>query len=207
MKIIKPSYEIKLLADPVAMMKHIEWAGRVCYQSDHKITEDSYIEFIEGLIKRGHTSVLEHVSISVSIICDRGVTHELVRHRLASYSQESTRYCNYDGERFGAEITVIDPCFWEDKESPNYLNWRASCESSEEFYFRLLHNNATPQEARDVLPQSLKTQIIITADFAEWRHILKLRRDLAAHPQMREIMIPLGDELKELFPPVFGDID
>lgn len=207
MKIIKPSYDIRLTTSPVDMMKHIEAAGRVCYKSEDKITDDSYIKFIENLVKRGHESVLEHAAITVSIICDRGVSHELVRHRMASFSQESTRYCNYDNDRFGNEITVVDPCFWEDKDSPNYLNWRAACETAENFYFKLLHNGATPQEARTVLPNSLKTEIIVTANFREWRHILKLRRDLAAHPQMREIMIPLGDELKKLFPPIFNDID
>ena len=207
MKIVKPSYNIRLTSDPKDMMKNIESAGRICYKSENKITDDSYVDFIKGLIERGHESVLEHSSITVSIVCDRGVSHELVRHRLASFSQESTRYCNYSNDKFGNEITVIDPCYWEDKECPGYLHWRAACESAEHFYFKILHSGGTAQEARAVLPNSLKTEIFITANFREWRHILKLRRDLAAHPQMREIMIPLGDELKELFPPIFSDID
>ena len=207
MNSIKPSIEIIDMKDYDSMVKKIEKIGRVCYKSEGSITDDSAERFITNILKRGHESVIEHESITVRMICDRGITHEIVRHRIASYSQESTRYCNYSNDKFGNEITVIDPCYWEDKECPGYLHWKAACETAEHFYFKILHSGGTAQEARAVLPNSLKTEIFITANFREWRHILKLRRDLAAHPQMREIMIPLGDELKELFPPIFSDID
>lgn len=206
MKIIKPYHEIMTPIDGVQILKHIENCGRICYKSEHKITEDSYLTFAKNIVKRGHEAVIEHCSISVKFICDRGVSHEIVRHRVASYCQESTRYCNYSKEDFQSEITVIDPVFLE-KGTRGYALWEANCQVAEHTYFELLNWGCSPQEARAVLPNSLKTEIVMTANLRERRHFLKLRTSKAAHPQIREIAIPLLKELKERIPVIFDDIE
>lgn len=208
MKIIEPSVIFLTPMNEeagIAVMKRIEAIGRTCYKSENKISSDSYKKFITNLIARGHESVLEHCYISVKFICDRGVTHEIVRHRLAAYSQESTRYCNYSDNKFGNEITVINPRFWE-KESANYYVWCNSCQVAENAYFQLLQNGATPQEARSVLPNSLKTEIVMTADIREWRHFFRLRCSKAAHPQMREVAKMALMVFYEVMPELFEDI-
>lgn len=205
MKIIKAGYKIMDAITGVVILHKIEKCGRVCYKSEDKITSDSAIKFVKDIIARGHESVLEHFSFSVRFICDRGVSHEIVRHRLASYSQESTRYCNYSKDGFGNEITVIEPLFAEQGGAVSRA-WKFACEDIEKAYFNLLGMGCTAQEARSVLPNSLKTEIIMTANLREWRHFLKLRTSAAAHPQMREITIPLLAELKTLIPVVFDDI-
>lgn len=187
------------------ILKSIERAGRVCYKSEDKITDDSCINFVRNIIARGHEAVLEHESITVKFIVDRGVSHEIVRHRLASYCQESTRYCNYSKEGFGNEITVIEPCFLE-KGSPCYTIWKQACEYSEKTYFDLLLSGCVPQEARSVLPNSLKTEVVMTANLREWRHFLTLRCATAAHPQMREVAIKLLHQLMTQVPVIFDDI-
>ena len=206
MRIIAPSHEILTPIDGVQILKHIESCGRICYKSEHKITDDSYLSFVKNIVKRGHEAVLEHFSVSVKFICDRGVSHEIVRHRLASYCQESTRYCNYSNDDFGSEITVIKPPFLK-VGTDGYELWRDSMLMAERFYFDLLEWGCTPQEARSVLPNSLKTEIVMTADLREWRHFLKLRTSQAAHPQIREVAIPLLIELKSLIPVIFDDIE
>ena len=160
MKIIKPSYEIMTPINRDELLKSIEIAGRTCYRSSDKITEDSASKFVRMLIKNGHEAMIEHNSISVKFICDRGVSHELVRHRIASFAQESTRYCNYSQDKFGNEITVIKPFFFDDVNS--YVTWQEACLFSEEQYFNLLKLGRSPQEARSVLPNSLKTEIVVT---------------------------------------------
>jgi len=209
MKIIDPSFAILTPLDPKgrwAILSAIESAGRTCYKSEDKIAEESASRFVRDIIQvKHHESVIEHVSISVRFICDRGVSHELVRHRLASFSQESTRYCNYSKGKFGGEITVIRPSFWTD-DSKQFRAWRKACQFSEEQYIRLINAGSTPQEARSVLPNSLKTEIVVTANLREWRHIFKLRTAKAAHPQMREVMIPLLIVLRIALPEIFGDI-
>jgi thymidylate synthase (FAD) len=297
-------------------MKHIESCGRVCYKSEHKITTDSYIKFIQNIIKRGHESVLEHGNIilrcnkatttwfgamrtiiahrlnlevyirsteyavsanirawrdffkavkeinpeglvhfyplmrkydilfgdilseidpdikpykggifwieitmddlnenerlthhceTVRFITDRGISHEIVRHRPASFSQESTRYCNYSKDDFCGEITVIKPCFLSEH-TQAWWGWYDGCKRAEDAYFNLLDIGLTPQEARSVLPTSLKTEVVMTTNLREWRHFLKLRTASSAHPQIREIAIPLLAELKQRIPVVFDDI-
>lgn len=205
MKIIKPGFEILTDLSPAAVLKHIELCGRTCYKSEVKITEESYLTFVKDIIKRGHEAVLEHFNITVKIICDRGVSHEIVRHRLASYCQESTRYCNYAKDNFDSEIAVIEPLFL----TPNtfaYNKWKNTCITAERAYFDLLNWGCSPQEARAVLPNSLKTEVVMTANLREWRHFFKLRCAAAAHPQMREIAIPLCKELQKKLPVVFDDI-
>ena len=205
MKIINANVEFITPVDRAAILKRLEQCGRVCYKSEAKITDTSAPAFVAGIIKRGHEAVLEHCSFTVKFICDRGVSHELVRHRLASYCQESTRYCNYSKEGFGSEITVIEPCFWEPFSRP-WVIWRDGCEVAEESYFLLLEQGATPQEARSVLPNSLKTEVVMTANIREWRHFLKLRCSPAAHPQMREVALILLEKVHDLIPVCFDDI-
>jgi len=219
MILIKPSYEIMTQIDRVAILKKIELCGRVCYKSEEKITEDSAIKFVENIKGRKHFSVLEHEIITIKFICDRGVSHELVRHRIASFRQESTRYCNYSKDKFGNQLTFIIPewCFLvsgkyiKNIEQPAYdmriddsqKLWVDSMYKSEEYYLELLKLGWTPQQARSVLPNSIKTEIVITANLREWQHIFSLRCDYAAHPQMRELMLPLQKELQEKLPEIF----
>jgi len=169
------------------MLKAIERAGRTCYKSEGKITDLSAPEFVRRLIKNNHDAMLEHApSISIRFICDRGVSHEIVRHRLFSFAQESTRYCNYGESKFSHELTFIKPCFWEE-ESVQYQSWHSAMKSAESSYFELLdEHSATPEQARSVLPSSLKTELLVTGNVREWRHFFKLRTDKAAHPQMRQ---------------------
>lgn len=205
MKIINASYKIETPIDGAEMLKRIEQAGRTCYKSEDRITDESAKSFVRKLIERGHESVLEHESITVRFVCDRGVSHEIVRHRLASYSQESTRYCNYSGDRFGSGLTVIKPCFLTEKTGA-YTSWITAMFVAEKEYFAMLNWGCTPQEARSVLPNSIKTEVVMTANLREWRHFLKLRTAKAAHPQMRELTVPLLKELQERIPVVFDDI-
>lgn len=206
MRIIEPSITVETSVTQEEILKHIEKAGRVCYKSEGNIKDGSAEKFIKGILDRGHESVIEHFSLTVRIVCDRGVTHEIVRHRLASYSQESTRYCNYSGDRFGNEITVIKPCFWKE-DSKEFANWKSAMLFAQECYFRLIDCGSKPQEARSVLPNSLKTEIVMTANLREWRYFLKLRTSKAAHPQMREVACMILDEFKSRYPVIFGDIN
>lgn len=216
MKLIRPSFEIMEVMgiqysdqDPLIL---IEKAGRTCYKSEDKITTGSAAKFVKARIG-GHESVIEHSAMTVRFICDRGVTHELVRHRLCSFSQESTRYCNYEGG-----VTFILPP-WCKMSPGEYKNgywprsidmaeniWADAMTMAENQYINLLSTGWSPQQARSVLPNSTKTEIVVTANFREWRHIFKLRCNKAAHPQMRELMIPLHQKCKELIPIIFDDI-
>lgn len=214
MKIIKPKYEIltNITGDE---LKLIELAGRTCYKSEDNITDESARRFVKNIVSRGHEAMLEHSILSVKFICDRGISHELVRHRLASFAQESTRYCNYSKDKFGNELTFIEPFFFCQKGVRNrdnnmlYNIWLDECKSAEKAYLKMLELGATPQEARSILPNSIKTEIIVTMNYREWRHFFKLRAARftgPAHPQMEEITIPLLDEVKKLIPVVFDDI-
>jgi thymidylate synthase (FAD) len=205
MRIIEADYEILDKIDGEQMIKSIENKGRVCYKSEDRITEDSARVFIGNILKSGHESVIEHEKISVRIICDRGVSHEIVRHRIASYSQESTRYCNYNKDKFGNELTFIKPLFWEE-DSEQYKLWEEAMKMIENTYMKLIETGAKPQEARSILPNSLKTEIVVTMNLREWRHFFKLRTSEKAHPQMREIACPMLDEFKRLVPVVFDDL-
>lgn len=205
MKIINADVEFITPIDGAAILKRLEQCGRVCYKSEAKITKTSAERFISNIIGRGHEAVLEHCSFTVKFICDRGVSHEIVRHRLASYCQESTRYCNYSKEGFGEEITVIKPCFWDETDL-KYAAWANLCSKAEDAYIDLIRSGATPQEARSVLPNSLKTEVIMTANIREWRHFLKLRCSKAAHPQMREVALILLEKVYDLIPVCFDDI-
>lgn len=204
MKVIRPFFEI-MTSNTTEILKNIELAGRVCYKSEGLITENSAESFIRRTIKSGHESVIEHETITVKITCDRGVTHEIVRHRIASYSQESTRYCNYSKNKFGNELTFIKPLFWSE-DSQEYEIWKNQMQVIENAYLKLIQLGATPEQARSILPNSLKTEIVVTMNLREWRHFFKLRTSKRAHPQMREISIPLLRKMQDLLPPIFDDI-
>ena len=208
MKIVDASYVIRtpISEGGLSELQNLEEVARVCYKSEDHITEDgkSARALIRALIKSGHEAMLEHGIISVKFTVDRGVSHEIVRHRLASFAQESTRYCNYSSDKFGNEITFIKPFFFED--CAKFDEWKAEMEQAEHAYFKLLEMGAKPEQARSVLPNSLKTEIVMTANYREWRHFLLLRADETAHPQMREVAIPLLNELHNRIPVIFDDI-
>ncbi|HEB41933.1 MAG TPA: FAD-dependent thymidylate synthase [Candidatus Dependentiae bacterium] len=214
MILVKPSYKIEGIYGDAEV---IEKAGRVCYKTEDKMTHESSDKFLRKIIGSGHHSVLEHSAMSVRFICDRGVTHELVRHRLCAFSQESTRYCNYKG---GVTFVIppwvnIEPGEYTSRPisgvHPNTAFWYWAMIDAELKYIQLLSDRDTqphwsPQQARSVLPNSTKTEIVTTANFREWRHIFTLRCAKAAHPQMRELIIPLLEECKKLLPVIFEDI-
>lgn len=222
MNIIKPSYEIltEFSDGGIEELKFIEKIARKCYKSEGYITEDgsSAKRMIADLIKKNHTAMIEHSIMTVSFVVDRGVSHEIVRHRLASYAQESTRYCNYSKDKFGNEISVIDISggIQYDAKMSNLsteqiqeiiAEWILAMDDAERHYMRLIELGATPQMARGALPTSLKTEIVVTANFREWRNIFSLRTEHFAHPQIREAMIPLLEEVKQKMPVVFDDIE
>lgn len=205
MRIIEPYFIIESEINGKDVLSHLEKAGRTAYKSEDKITEDSSSKFIEMISNRGHFSVIEHYNVTVRVICDRGVTHEIVRHRLASYTQESTRYCNYSKGKFGNELTIIKPCFWDENDEKFKL-WKETIEIIEKSYNKLIKLGASPQEARSILPNSLKTEIVITMNLREWHHFFKLRTSDAAHPQMREVAVPLLKEFQSKIPIIFSDL-
>ena len=206
MKIIAPSFEWLDRPDGPALLQKIELAGRVCYKSEAKITPNSASGFVRRILQNGHESVLEHEKLTVRMICDRGVSHELVRHRIASYSQESTRYCNYSLNKYENELTFIRPFFWNG--DPEKLGiWKEAMAAAERAYLDLIAKGAAPQEARSVLPNSLKTEVVVTMNLREWRHFFRLRTAPAAHPQMREIAVPMLEAFREAVPVIFEDIE
>ena len=219
---IKASYEIltPISEGGIKELQHIEKIGRVCYKSEDYITEDgeSARKFVAMLIRNGHEAMIEHSFLSVKFTVDRGVNHELVRHRIASFAQESTRYCNYAKDKFGAECAFIDlePGIMLDNKMKKMsgeeialvmAEWTSAMEDAERHYMRLLELGATPQIARAVLPNSTKTEITVSANYREWRNFFKLRVPADVHPQMREVTIPLLKELKGMIPVIFDDIE
>ena len=208
MKIVNAGVVAKGSINDKLIYGMIESAGRTCYKSTSDNTFESSVKFINDLIQRKHEAVLEHAIATLVFTCDRGVSHEIVRHRIAAYAQESTRYCNYSSDKFGNEITVIKPCFWED-DSDEYMEWYESCQESERRYFNLLRLGATPQEARSVLPNSLKTEIVVTFNIRQWRHFFNLRYLGTAgtpHPQMFEVAEKAFHILYDNLPIIFEDI-
>jgi thymidylate synthase (FAD) len=200
MKIVEPSVEL-LFITPDAE-KLIEQAGRTCYKSEDKITSDSAKKFVEMVTNRGHHSVIEHAVATFKIICDRGVTHELVRHRLASYSQESTRYCNYRKNKFDGQIAVIMPL--DGVLTEEQVKRRQKLyEHIEKVYMAEIEEKVPAQWARDNLPTCLKTEIVMTANFREWLHVIKLRTSEQAHPQIRQIARKVETILRRECPAVF----
>lgn len=208
MRIVDAGYEILDPLNGEEILKKIERVARVCYKSEDKITEGSAEKMVRALIKSNHMAMLEHYSFSVKFICDRGVSHEIVRHRVASYAQESTRYCNYSKGNVG-DVTFIRPCFFTEN-SVEMDNWVDSCMKAEQLYKDFILIGRTPQEARSILPNSLKTEVVMTANLREWRHFLSLRACGSTgkpHPQMLEVAVPLLKELRERVPVVFDDLE
>jgi thymidylate synthase (FAD) len=199
MKICNSSYVILDILDK-SLLKRIEIAGRTCYKSEDKITEDSASKFVRMLVKRGHEAMIEHVSFSVKFIVDRGVSHEIVRHRHFSFAQESTRYVNYNKK--GMEFIQPKPVDVPEM----YRLWKDMMYYAEIYYNKMIDMGVKPEMARSVLPNSLKTEIIVTGNMRQWRHFLKLRTHKTAHPQIREVAVPLLEELKQKLPELFEDI-
>ena len=214
MRVVKSEVEIITNDNGVDILKRLEKIGRICYKSEDKITDDSYVNFIKGLIQRKHESVLEHQNITVKFIVDRGVSHEIVRHRLASYSQESTRYCDYSDTPFPVidlqnGLTLDGKCssLPKDKVDAIYNEWIEANLDAEVHYNNMIELGASPQIARSVLNNSSKTELYMTANLREWRHFLQLRTSKASHPQMREVAIQLLYKFKNFIPIVFNDIE
>lgn len=206
MRIVEPKVEIITLVNGNEILKHLEKVGRVCYKSENLIADESAEKFIVGIIKRGHESVIEHFNITVKFTTDRGITHEIVRHRIASYAQESTRYCNYNKDKFGKEISVIKPINIKEG-TKEYEDWLNAMKYAETSYFALIEDGCKPQVARSVLPTCAKTEIMVTMNMREWRHFIKLRASKAAHPDIRNLAIALLKQFKERIPVIFDDIE
>lgn len=210
MRVISPYIIFETHINEKQILSDLERIGRVCYKSEDRITEDSSRKFISAIIKSGHESVIEHYSVSIRVICDRGVTHEIVRHRIASYSQESTRYCNYSKDKYDNQLTFIKPCFWKDNDTVDcekYTLWENAMILAEADYLKLIELGASPQEARSILPNSLKSEIVMTMNLREWRHFIKLRASSKAHPQMQEIALMIYQSFMDKIPSVFEDIE
>lgn len=192
MLLIKPSVEIIAITNDALQL--IESAGRTCYKSEDKINDGSATAFVARIIRLGHESVLEHATATVRFICDRGVTHELIRHRIASYSQESTRYCNYHG----IGLRFIIPCDFDLDDADMSL-----LSAIETHYNHCISSGRSPQQARYFLPNGIKTELVMTANFREWRHFFELRTAPSAHPQMREVALQLLAQMQDKIPVIF----
>ena len=201
MKIIEPSVTLLWVTEDPEIQ--IEVAGRTCYKSEDKIGKGSAQEFSRKMRDVGHFSMIEHAVASFKIITDRGITHEIVRHRLASYAQESTRFCNYRNDKFGNECSFIEP---PNLSKEQRMEWENACLFAEKQYMKLVNSGCSPQIARSVLPNCLKTEIVMMANFREWRHFIKLRSQKAAHPQIRPIAYQIWSKLSSLAPSVFEDL-
>lgn len=209
MKIIDQYIELLEPIDRQGILKKIELAGRTCYKSEEYITDDSAFKFVKMIIKSGHESVIEHATISVRIITDRSTTHEVVRHRIASYSQESSRYCCYQKEKFGNELTFIKPIFDErhDIDEEKYMaKWTECMKQIEQSYLSMSEDGVIAEYSRQLLPNSLKTEIVTTMNLRAWRNFLRLRTSLNAHPQIRDIANQILLVFKKELPEVFGDL-
>lgn len=188
------------------ILLRLERYARVCYKSEDKMADRGNPDFLKSKLKLGHESIIEHEKATVMFIIDRGISHEIVRHRIAAYSQESTRYCRYNQDKFGNEIAVIEPYFFLEHEGA-YHYWEEACLAAEKSYMALLEAGCSAQEARSVLPNSLKTEIVVTYNMREWRHFFRLRCDAAAHPQMRQVAIPLLLYFQKQLPSLYNDIE
>lgn len=215
MKVVKPVANLLRPINREEILHDLEVIGRVAYKSEDKITEKSAASFIEMIVKRGHMSVIEHKSITVHVICDRGVSHEWVRHRLAAYTQESTRYCNYSKDKHDKQVTFIEPEFmWCNDQRRNSDEiglsmqkqdiWENTMQNIEDAYLAEIELGATPQAARSLLPNSLKTEFYVTMNLRAWHHFFVMRTAEGAHPQMREIAVPLLVEFQKALPEIYG---
>lgn len=204
MRIVKPWVKVEKF-DGVKIMKRIERACRTCYRSEGNVTEDSYKNLLKNCITKGHESVLEHEKITVRIYNDLGSYKDLTRHRLASFSVESTRYCSYDKDKFGNEITFIDVPYIENKEA--YEVWKKTMQEIENGYIKMKELGATTDMCREVLPHSIAAEYTMTANIREWKHILSLRTTKHVHPSVRQVLIPVIKLFKKEMPEIFGDVE
>ena len=205
MKIVKPKVEIEKV-DYCEVMQNLERACRTCYRSEDKITDESYKTLLKNCINRGHESILEHEKVTIRMICDIGVYKDITRHRHASFSIESTRYCNYGKDKFDNEIKFIEPVNIEE-DSSLYKEWKESCEEIEKHYIKMAELGATPDQMRMILPHSTAALVTMTANIREWRHILSLRTTKHTHPAVEQLMIPLLLHFKENMPEIFENIE
>lgn len=205
MQIVDPYIQVEKV-DGKQIMKNIERACRTCYRSEGKITDESYKTLLKNCITRGHESVLEHEKVTVRMYCDLGVYKDLTRHRIASFSIESTRYCNYGKEKFNNELKIIKPCNIEEG-TELYNNWKNACETVEKNYMEMSNNGALPDQLRMILPHSIAAEVTMTANIREWKHILSLRASKHTHPSIRQLLIPLLLHFKEIMPEIFDEVE
>lgn len=205
MQIVEPYIQVEKV-DGRKIMKNIERACRTCYRSEGKITDESYKTLLKNCITRGHESVLEHEKVTVRMYCDLGVYKDLTRHRIASFSIESTRYCNYGKDKFDNELKVIRPCNIEEG-TELYNNWKNTCEVIERNYMEMSNDGALPDQLRMILPHSIGAEVTMTANIREWKHILSLRASKHAHPSIRQLLIPLLLYFKEIMPEIFDEVE
>lgn len=203
MRIVEPWVKVEKI-DGKQIMKRIERACRTCYRSEGNVTEDSYKNLIKNCITRGHESVLEHEKVTVRIYCDIGSYKDLTRHRFASFSVESTRYCSYDKDKYGNEIAIMNPVYIEDKEV--YETWKKTMEEMEKGYMKMKELGASTDMCREVLPHSTAAEYTMTANIREWKHIFNLRANNHVHPSIRQVLIPLLKYFKEQMPEIFDDV-
>lgn len=203
MRIVEPYIKVEKI-DGTKIMKKIERACRTCYRSEGSITEDSYKRLLNNCITRGHESVLEHEKVTVRIYSDIGSYKDLTRHRFASFSVESTRYCSYDKDKYGNEISVINPVYIEDKEI--YEVWKNTIQEMEKGYMKMKELGAATDMCRNLLPHSTAAEYTMTANIREWKHIFSLRANNHVHPAIRQVMIPLLKYFKEQMPEIFDDV-
>lgn len=203
MKIVQQSHEWITPLNRDVTLKRIEQIARTCYKSEGAIKPGSDAKMVAMLCKNHHYAMIEHISLSCKFITDRGVANEIVRHRIGSYAQESTRYCNYSKDKFDNQITVIDHGYTGDL----HACWLEAVDDAETSYQIMIAKGATPEQARDVLPLCLKTEIVCTWNLREWHEVLRLRTAKDAHPAIRALMIPVLHELQEVYPEIFNDIE
>jgi thymidylate synthase (FAD) len=204
MKLIEPRVRVESY-DSRKIMKNLERACRTCYRSEDLITEESYKTLLKNCINRGHESILEHEKITIRMTCDVGVYKDLTRHRFASFSIESTRYCNYGKDKFDNEINFIRPLFAD--ESDKFNIWKDTMQTIEDAYMKMVAAGYKPDEMRMILPHSVAAEVTMTANIREWKHILDLRTKKMAHPAVQQVMIPLLLNFKKNMPEIFGDIE
>ena len=204
MRLVEPWIKVENF-DGVKIMKRIERACRTCYRSEYKISEESYKNLLTNCLNRGHESVLEHEKITVRIYSDIGTYKDLTRHRFASFSVESTRYCSYNKDKYGNEIAVVNPVYMEDKEV--FETWKKAIEDMEKAYMKMKELGASTDMCREILPHSTAAEYTMTANIREWKHILELRTTNHVHPAIRQVLIPLLLLFKEQMPEIFGDIE
>ena len=204
MRLVEPWIKVENF-DGVKIMKRIERACRTCYRSEDKISEESYKNLLTNCLNRGHESVLEHEKITVRIYSDIGTYKDLTRHRFASFSVESTRYCSYNKDKYGNEIAVVNPVYMEDKEV--FETWKKAIEDMEKAYMKMKELGASTDMCREILPHSTAAEYTMTANIREWKHILELRTTNHVHPAIRQVLIPLLLLFKEQMPEIFGNIE